>query len=119
MTQYLLSVHHDFDATAELDPAVIEQMVRDVDAFNTELQEQGHWVFAGGLHPPSTATVVRVDGGEVLTTDGPFAETKEAMGGFWIIEAADLDVALALATTAAKACGHAVELRPFQGEPED
>ena len=65
--------------------------------FNAELQAKGAWVFAGGLHPADTATVVRAKDGEVLTTDGPFAETKEQLGGFWVIEAADLDAALALA----------------------
>ena len=73
---------------------------------------------AGGLHPADTATVVRVDGGEVMTTDGPFAETKEQLGGFWVVTAADLDAALALAARAATACRAPVEVRPFQGEPE-
>ena len=71
-------------------------MYKDVDAFNAELQAAGAWVFAGGLHPADTATVVQVEDGEVVTTDGPFAETKEQLGGFWVIEAADLDAALAL-----------------------
>ncbi|MEJ7845316.1 MAG: YciI family protein [Acidimicrobiales bacterium] len=75
-------------------------------------------MFAGGLHPADTATVVRVDGGEVITTDGPFAETKEQLGGFWVVTAADLDAALALAARAATACRAPVEVRPFQGEPE-
>ena len=75
-------------------------------------------MFAGGLHPASTATVVREDDGEVLLTDGPFPESKEQLGGFWIIEAADLDAALAWARKATVACGAPVEVRPFQDEPE-
>jgi hypothetical protein len=75
-------------------------------------------VFGGGLHPADTATVVRVKDGEVLTTDGPFAETKEQLGGFWIIEAPDLDAALAWAAKGAAACAGPVEVRPFQEEPE-
>jgi hypothetical protein len=75
-------------------------------------------VFAGGLHPASTATVVRQDGGEVLLTDGPFPESKEQLGGFWVIEAADLDAALAWARKATVACAAPVEVRPFQDEPE-
>ena len=74
------------------------------------------WVFAGGLHPSSTATVVRAVDGEVVTTDGPYAEAKEVIGGFWVIEAPDLDVALKLAAEGSKACGGKVEVRPFQGE---
>ena len=79
-------------------------MYKDVDVFNEELKAKGAWVFAGGLHPADTATVVRVKDGEVLTTDGPFAETKEQLGGFWIIEAPDLDAALAWAAKGAAAC---------------
>ena len=75
-------------------------------------------MFAGGLHPPTSATVVRVQDGEVITTDGPFAETKEQLGGFWVIEAADLDAALGLAAKASAACMGPVEVRPFQDEPE-
>ena len=71
-------------------------MYADVDASTTRCRQQGAWVFAGGLHPADTATAVRVADGEVLITDGPFAETKEQLGGFWVIEAADLDAALAL-----------------------
>jgi hypothetical protein len=115
MTQYLLSVH--IDESAEPPPSeVIERAYRDVDALNEELKAAGVWVFAGGLHPSTTATVVRVEDGEVLTTDGPFAETKEQLGGFWIIEAADLDAALAWAARATVACLAPVEVRPFQEE---
>ena len=89
-----------------------------MDTFNAELQSAGAWAFAGGLHPPATATVVRGQGGQVVTTDGPFAETKEQLGGFWVIEAPDLDAALAWAAKGSAACGRAVEVRPFQEIPE-
>jgi hypothetical protein len=92
----------------------MQKAFADVDVFNEKLQVSGSWVFAGGLHPSSTATVVRTKGAEVLTTDGPFAESKEQLGGFWIIEAADLDAALALAAEATVACAAPVEVRPFQ-----
>jgi hypothetical protein len=72
----------------------MEQAYKAVDAINAELQSAGTWVFAGGLHPSSMATVVRAQGGQVVTTDGPFAETKVQLGGFWIITAPDLDAAL-------------------------
>ena len=113
MTQYLLSVH--MIEGAETPPQdVIERMYADVDRVNDELKAQGAWVFAGGLHPANTATTVRVSDGEVLFTDGPFAETKEQLGGFWVIEAADLDAALAWASKATVACQAPVEVRPFQ-----
>ena len=117
MTQYLLSVHMT-EGEEPPSPEVMEQAYKDVDALNQEMQATGVWVFAGGLHPPSTATVVRAQGGEVITTDGPFAEAKEHLGGFWVIEAPDLDAALAWAGKATKACRAPVEVRPFQDEPE-
>ena len=117
MTQYLLSVHM-VEGAEPPSPEAMEQAYKDVDAFNEELKAGGSWVFAGGLHPASTATVVRIEDGEVLTTDGPFAETKEQLGGFWVIEAPDLDAALAVAAKATKACQAPVEVRPFQEEPE-
>jgi hypothetical protein len=98
-------------------PEVMQQAYEAVDAFNAELRAEGAWVFAGGLHPPTTAKVVRVRDGEVVTTDGPFAETKEHLGGFWVLQAADLDAALGWAGKASKACGAPVEVRPFQEEP--
>ena len=117
MAQYLLSVSHDWDAPPP--PAEEMQKAFDaVDAFNAEVRSAGAWVFAGGLTPPSTATVVRVEKGEVLLTDGPYVETKEQLGGFWVIEAADLDEALAWAQKATVACANPVEVRPFQEEPE-
>ena len=116
MTQYLLSVY-DIGDGAVPEPELMEQSYKQVDALNVELQSAGAWVFAGGLHPSSTATVVRARDGEVLTTDGPYAETKEQLGGFWIIDAADLDSALEWAAKATVACMAPVEVRPFQEEP--
>ncbi|HWC09933.1 MAG TPA: YciI family protein [Acidimicrobiales bacterium] len=117
MTQYLLSVHM-VEGAPEPSAEEIEQAYKDVDTLNDELRAAGVWVFAGGLHPANTATVVRVEDGQVLTTDGPFAETKEQLGGFWIIEAPDLDAALSWASKATEACKAPVEVRPFQEEPE-
>ena len=116
MKEYLLSVHTDWDAEPPA-PEVMERAYAAVEAFNAGLQKAGAWVFAGGLQPPSTATVVRAADGKVLTTDGPFAETKEQLGGFWVIEAADLDAALDWSAKASEACGNAVEVRPFQEGP--
>jgi hypothetical protein len=116
MKQYLLAVHSVEGETPSAEE--MERAYKDVNVFNTELQAKGAWVFAGGLHPADTATVVRVKDGDVLTTDGPFAETKEQLGGFWIIKAADLDEALAWAAKGAAACKGPVEVRPFQEEPE-
>lgn len=115
MTQYLLSVWHDGEPEMP-EPEVMERMFAQVDAFNAEIQSAGAWVFAGGLHPASSATVVRSDGAMVSMTDGPYAESKEQIGGFWVIEAADLDAALKWAGRAAAACEGAVEVRPFQGD---
>jgi hypothetical protein len=117
MSQYLLSVYM---VEGEEPPSAeaMEHVYRDVDALNQELQAQGAWVFAGGLHPATTATVVRVKDSGVLITDGPFAESKEHLGGFWIIESADLDGALAWAAKATVACAAPVEVRPFQDLPE-
>jgi hypothetical protein len=117
MRQYLLAVHIDESGQATPDEA--GQAYQRVDVFNAELQSAGAWVFAGGLHPSSSSTVVRAQGGKVVTTDGPFAETKEQMGGFWIINAADLDAALDWAAKGSEACGGPVEVRPFQELPED
>ena len=117
MKQYLLSViQPDGDPPP---PEVLEEVMRDVDALNRELKAAGAWVFAGGLHPPSTATVVRLQDGDVLTTDGPFAEGKEHIGGVCIIKAPDLDVALEWARKATRATTLPIEVRPFQGEVEE
>ena len=84
-----------------------------ITVFNDRLQAEGSWVFAGGLNAPSTATVIDNRDGQPVFTDGPFVETKEHIAGFWIIEAPDLDVALALAAEGSKACHRRVEVRPF------
>ena len=118
MKQYLLSVH-SVEGAPPPSPEMIQKAYADVDAFNSVLTKSGAWVFAGGLHPPSTATVVRIQNGEVVTTDGPFAETKEQIGGFWVIKAPDLDAALAWAAQATAACAAPVEVRPFQDDVED
>ena len=118
MKQYLLSVH-SVEGSPPPPPGTIKKAFEDVAAFNTELQSAGAWVFAGGLHPPSTATVVRVQDGDTLITDGPFAEGKEHIGGFWVIKAGDLDAALEWAAKATQACAAPVEVRPLQEETED
>ena len=117
MTQYLLSVYTNDEDIANMSPEDMQKIFDDVDVFNAEVKDAGAWVFAGGLHPPSTATTVRSDDGKVTVTDGPYAETKEQIGGFWIIDAPDLDAALAWATKGSAACAGAVEVRPFQDEP--
>ena len=110
MAQYLLSVLAD---TTDL--ATAEEMAA-IDVFNEQLQADGHWVFAGGLASPSTATVVDGRDGEAVFTDGPYLESKEHIVGFWIIEAAHLDAALRLAGQGSKSCNRRVELRPLLGE---
>ncbi len=85
-----------------------------IDVFNDRLNSEGHWVFAGGLAPPGSATVIDNRGGQSIITDGPFLESKEYLAGFWIIEAADLDVALRLATEGSRACNRKVEVRPLR-----
>ena len=117
MSQYLLSVYM-VDGEPELSPEEMQQTYDAVDAVNAAIKSEGAWVFAGGLPPADTATVVRAVDGDVLTTVGPFAEAKEQIGGFWVIEAPDLDAALAWASKASAACRGAVEVRPFQDEPE-
>jgi hypothetical protein len=116
MTQYLLSVHDPEGGRPEIDPADLQKVFAQVDAFNQELQSSGSWVFAGGLEDPSTATVVDASGTDVLVTDGPYAETKEQLGGFWVVEAPDLDAALEIAKRGSAACEGPVEVRPFQAE---
>jgi hypothetical protein len=118
MMQYMLSVHF-VEGTPPAPPEAAQKAYRDTAAFNAELQSAGAWVFACGLHPPSTATVVRVQDGDTLITDGPFAEGKEHIGGFWVIKAGDLDAALAWAAKATQACALPVEVRPLQEETED
>lgn len=117
MKQYLLSVAM-VDGAPPRPPDEMQRAFERVDELNGELQTAGVWVFAGGLLPASMATVVREDGDELVVTDGPFSESKEHIGGFWIIEVDDLDAALGWAAKATRACGEAVEVRPFQEIPE-
>ena len=105
--QYLFSVIHD-----KPDLATPTEMAA-IKAFNDRLKADGHWVFAGGLESPGTATVIDNRGDEAMFTDGPFVESKEYLAGFWIIEASDLDVALELATEGSKHCNRKVEVRPL------
>ena len=116
MSQYLLSVHHtgEFPDLSEPDAVMLESFAR-VGAFNDKLMAEGNWVFAGGLMPPSTATMVDATAADVLITDGPYAEVKEHLGGFWVIEAIDLDAALNIARSASEACREPIEVRPFGG----
>jgi len=115
MTQYLMSVIHDWDNPGLTEEEMQESFQR-VGEFNDDLRASGHWVFAGGLQHPSSSTVVDGRKGASIVTDGPFAEVKEQLGGFWVIEAADLDEALDLARRASDACVHPVEVRAFQDE---
>jgi hypothetical protein len=117
MKQYLLSVHMIEGELAPSD-AEMQHSFQAVGEFNAALMASGEWVFAGGLLPPDTATVVRAQGGKVVTTDGPFAESKEQIGGFWVVNAADLDAAMEIAARGSAACGRPVEIRPFQEVPE-
>jgi hypothetical protein len=118
MTQFMLSVHGptemdefgNYGSKEEMEAAFAA-----TDAFNDRLRTEGYWVFAGGLKPASTASVVDGRGDAAVTTDGPYLETKEVIGGFWVIDAPDLDVALRLAAEASHACGGKVEVRPFDG----
>ena len=114
MKHYLLSIYQPEGDPPP--PEVLEPIMRDLDDLNQELKMAGAWVFAGGLHPPSTATVVRLKDGDVLTTDGPFAEGKEHVGGFTIIRAPDLDAALEWGRKLTRATTLPVEVRPFQSE---
>ncbi|MGW5189583.1 YciI family protein [Kribbella sp. NPDC004138] len=113
MNQYLLSIYQpDGPAPA---PEVLEPILRDLQALNEEMQAAGVWVFAAGLHPPETATVLKASGDDVLITDGPFTEGKEHLGGFTVIQVEDLDAALHWARRLAEVLRNlSVEVRPFQ-----
>ena len=115
MAQYLLSVHHGVDDPMPPEEE-IQQMFAAVGAFNDKVRDAGKWVFAGGLEGIESATTVDATGSEPVVTDGPFAESKEYLGGFWVIEAADLDEALTWASEGSAACGGKVEDRPFPSE---
>jgi hypothetical protein len=117
MNHYLLSVHMVEGEGYQSDEEM-QQAFKDVAALNEDIKKAGAWVFAGGLEPADTATVVREQNGDILTTDGPFIEGKEHIGGFWVIQVADLDEALAWAKKATVACRGAVEVRPFQEDTE-
>ena len=112
MARYLVAIHHPYD----YDPSVaeVEAMTRDFDVLNDEMKAAGDRVFVGGLHPASSARSLRAQpGGEVVITDGPYLQTGEHVGGFWVLEAADLNEALAWGRKAAVACRAPVEVRPF------
>jgi hypothetical protein len=114
MAEYLLSVHHDYDT--EFPPLEEMQPVFEaVDRFNQKVRDAGAWVFAGGLTPVQQATTVDNTGDTPIVSDGPYAESKEYLGGFWVIQAADLDEALQWAKEGSAACRGKVEVRPFQG----
>lgn len=116
MPQYMLSVCHDepYD-DIDFEGPEIQRIGPKVEAVNEALQSAGAWVYATGLRPISSATVVRSDAGKISMTDGPFAESKEHIGGFWIIDVADLDAALEWAGRCTEACEAPVELRPCEG----
>ncbi len=111
MAKYLLTVHHNYDNPWFGDKSV-EEVYADVDAFNKSIEDIE--VFGGGLQHPNTAAVVTNRGGSVVTTDGPFIETKESVGGFWVIEVPDRETALEVAGRATTACAAPVEVRPFE-----
>jgi hypothetical protein len=118
MKRYLLSMYQPDGPTPP--PEVLDPVMRDLNALEQEMRAAGVWVFSGGLHDPSTATVLRAQQGEVLVTDGPYVEGKEHIGGFTIIKAPDLDAALEWASRYARAVALLpIEVRPFQGEAED
>jgi len=117
MKQYLMSVYHPEDQG--LAQADLDAIGADVNALNDEIRKAGAWVFGGGLHPSSTAPTPRGKHGEVIMTDGPFAEAKEQVGGFWVIKVANLDEALKWGAKATQACRVPIEVRPFHDEAED
>jgi hypothetical protein len=112
MPQYLLTVVEPAGGGI---PENLDEIMRDVDAVDQAMRDAGVWVFAGGLHPPSTATTLRPQDGEILSVDGPFAEGKEHVGGFSIVEAPDLDAALEWGRKLSEATTLPIEVRPFRG----
>lgn len=120
MVQYLLSVHGNEEQYAAVSEEEMQKAFEETDKVNAQMQADGVWVFAGGLQGAETATVVdnRGEKDQPVLTDGPYLETKEHIGGFWIIDVPDLDTALRYAAAGSKACDGTVEVRPFQSEPE-
>ncbi|GAB3632778.1 YciI family protein [Microbacterium shaanxiense] len=124
MTQYFLTVPHDsateptMESMQDFDPAELAAVMAAVDEFNTALKDSGAFVFAGGLHPPSTAKTVDVSSGQTAVLDEPFVEAPSYVGGFWVIEAADADAAVEWATKASAALQCRIEVRALQEEPE-
>ena len=121
MTQYFLTMPHDSaeePTMASMDPAELQEVFAAVDAFNTRLRDEGAWVFAGGLHPPSTATTVDNSGDTPVLTNGPFVEADAYVGGFWVIEAADQAAAVEYAKHASQALQSRIEVRALQEEPD-
>jgi hypothetical protein len=116
MTRYLLSVYQPDGGVPP--PEVLKKVMAEVGALRDEMKAAGAWVFAGGLHPPSTATVLRLQDGDIMTTDGPFAEGKEHIGGFTILDAPDLDAALEWGRKLVWVTTLPIEVRPFRGEGE-
>lgn len=114
MKRYLLNVYQPTGGS--LPPGELDAVMREVQAVQQELKAAGAWVFAAGLHDPSTSTVVRVRDGEMLMTDGPYAEGKEHIGGFTVIQAPDLDAALEWGRRTAEATTLPIEIRPLQGQ---
>ncbi len=112
MKQYLLTVCYPAGST-QPEPEALQKIMRDVSAVQKDMQAAGVWVFSGGLYPANTATVLREQGGEILTTDGPFIESKEQIGGITVLQAPDLDVALGWARKLARATTTPIEVRPF------
>ena len=112
MKQYLLGMYQPDGPTPP--PEVLDRVMRDLGVINQHINDAGGWVFSGGLHPASTATVLKLDNGQVVATDGPFAEAKEYLGGFWIVNAEDLDAALGWGRRIIEVTGLPIEVRPFR-----
>lgn len=123
MTQYFLTMPHDaaeeptMESMQDFDPAELEAIMAAVDEFNTALKDSGSFLFAGGLHPPSTAKTVDATSGEAVVTNEPFVQAPEYVGGFWVIEAANEEAAVEWATKASKAVQSRIEVRALQEEP--
>jgi hypothetical protein len=112
MKQYLLGMYQPEGRIPP--PEVLDRVMRDLGVISQDIKDAGGWVFSGGLHPPSASTVLKLDNGEVVTTDGPFTEAKEYLGGFWIVNAEDLDAALGWGRRITEVTGLPIEVRPFR-----